>query len=130
MKCEYRSEGCDVDYIAALNVVFVRWKKFCSGEAYRAPLLHALEIMRGHPGCQYVADTRQGFENEAADTAWVFEVFLPRAAQTGCRAVFFIIDRDNTLKRELEGQAAELRRAFAVHYCFGLDEVADLLRGD
>jgi len=123
----YRSPFCDVDYIQALNIAFVTWKKFCRGGDYRNALRHALEIMRTHENCQYVADTRQGFENEEADTRWVFDVFLPEAAQTGCKKIIFIIDNDHSLKEELEGQAAQLRKAFEVHYCFGMDEVEEIL---
>ena len=123
----YRSEFCDVNYNGELNIVFVTWKKFCRQDDYRKPLLYALDIMRANDGCQYVADTRTGFENEAADTQWLFDVFLPETANTSCKMIFFIIDKDNSLKEELEGQSAELRKLFEVHYCFGLDEVKSLL---
>ena len=123
----YRSEYCDVDYNKELNIVLVVWKKFCSQDDYRKPLLCALDIMRANIGCQYVADTRNGFENEAADTQWLFDVFLPETAKTSCKQIFFIIDNDNNLKEELEGQAVELEKLFSVHYCFGLDEVRDIL---
>jgi hypothetical protein len=119
-----------VSYVEALNVVFVKWKRFCRQSDYRTPLLHALEIMQLHDGCQYVADTRDGFENEEADTQWLFDVFLPRAALTTCKKIFFIIDEDNALKAELEGQAAELEQFFGVHYCFGLDEVKAIRYND
>ena len=123
----YRSEYSDVTYLEDLNVVFVKWKKFCRQDDYRKPLLYAIEIMKTHENCHYVADTRDGFENEAADTQWIFDVFLPQTALTTCKAIFFIIDRDHTLKEELEGQSAELRKYFRVHYCFGLDDVKDIL---
>ena len=123
----YCSEYCDVDYNGELNIVLVKWKKFCRGDDYRLPLLHALEIMKRHHGCHYVADTRSGFENESADTRWLLEEFLPRVAATTCKVIFFIIGRENSLKEELEGQATELGRLFAVHYCFDLDEVKDAL---
>ena len=126
----YRSEFSDVTYLADLNVVFVKWKKFCRQDDYRKPLLYAIEIMKSHDNCHYVADTRDGFENEDADTQWVFDVFLPQTAQTGCRAIFFIIDRDNTLKEELEGQSAQLRKQFDVHYCFGLDDVKRIIKNN
>jgi hypothetical protein len=84
--------------------------------------------MRNHTGCHYVADTRDGFENEDADTQWVFDVFLTQTAQqTTCKAIFFIIDNDNTLKEELEGQSTELGKYFDVHYCFSIGEVGELL---
>ena len=123
----YRSEYCDVDYNEKLNIVFVAWKKFCSSDDYRKPLLHALKIMRENDGCQYVADTRTGFENETADTQWLFDEFLPKTAETSCKIIFFIIDRNNSLKEELEGQATELGKLFDVYYCYGLDEVESLL---
>ena len=124
----YLSEFSDVRYNADLNIVFVKWKKFCRGDNYRAPLLCALDIMRAHEGCQYVADTKDGFENDPADTKWLFDVFLPEAAQTTCKMIFFIIDAGNALKEELEGQSAELGKMFAVHYCFSLDEVGLILK--
>lgn len=123
----FQSEFCDVSYDEGLNIAFVRWKKFCRGNNYRAPLRHALEIMKSHAGCDYCADTRDGFENEDADTQWVFNEFLPQAAKTSCQNIFFIIDNDNSLKAELEGQSAELQKQFCVHYCFGLDDVKRLL---
>ena len=124
----YRSEFSDVTYLEDLNVVFVRWKKFCRQDDYRNPLLFALDIMRNHNGCCYVADTRDGFENEQEDTQWLFDVFLPQTALTSCKAFFFIIDNDNTLKEELEGQSVELRKKFDVHYCFSLAEVETILK--
>ena len=123
----YQSAFCDVSYLDDLNVVFVKWKKFCRQNDYRNPLLYALGIMRKYNNCHYVADTRTGFENEPADTRWVFDVFLAQAALTTCKAIFFIIDNDNKLKEELEGQSVELRKHFDVHYCFGLDDVKRII---
>ena len=123
----YQSEFSDVCYLEDLNVVFVKWKKFCRQDDYRKPLLYALDIMKNHNNCHYVADTRDGFENEPSDTQWVFDVFLTQAALTTCKAIFFIIDNDNKLKEELEKHAVELRKQFDVHYCFELDEVEVLL---
>ena len=123
----YHSEYSDVTYLEDLNVVFVKWKKFCRQDDYRKPLLCAIEIMKNHVNCHYVADTRNGFENEDDDTQWVFDVFLPQTAQTTCKAIFFIIDNDNLLKEELEGQSVELKKKFDVHYCFGLDDVKNII---
>ena len=119
----YRSEFCDVSYKKELHIAFVEWKKFCHGDDYRAPLRYAIEIMKNHSGCNYCADTRNGFENEDDDTKWVFDVFLPKVAETSCKKFFFIIDNENSLKDELEGQSAELGKQFDVHYCFGLDDI-------
>ena len=124
---KYQSEFCDVAYLEDINIVLVKWKKFCRQDDYRNPLLYALEVMKKHNGCQYAADTRDGFESEQADIQWLVDVFLPQTELTTCKAIFFIIDSDNKLKEELEGQSAELRKKFDVHYCFGIDEVKIIL---
>jgi len=123
----FQSEFCEVNYNEELNIAFVKWKKFCCQDNYRTPLLCALDIMKSHKDCHYVADTRDGFENEEADTQWLFDTFFHQTALTTCKAFFFIINNDNKLKEELEGQSVELRRLFDVHYCFGLDEVKSIL---
>ena len=126
----FQSEYSDVSYIEELNVVFVKWKKFCFEEDYRKPLLYALEIMKTHNNCHYVADTREGFENDPSDTQWLFENWLPQVALTTCKAIFFIIDKDNKLKEELEGQSNELQKQYEIFYCFGLDEVKEILKNN
>ena len=123
----YRSQFSDVDYLEDFNVAMVKWKKFCRGDDYRNTLLYALDIMENNAGCHYAADTRQGFENDEADTQWIFDFFLPMAAMSDCKAVFFIIDNDNSLKDELEGQSSEIKKYVNVHYCFGLDDVKRIL---
>lgn len=123
----YRSEFSDVTYLEDLNIVFIKWKKFCRQEDYRKPLLYALEIMKSHINCHYAADTRDGFENEDADTQWLLDVFLPQTAQTTCKVIFFIVNNDDRLKEELERQSVELRKQFDVHYCYGLEDVKNIL---
>jgi len=119
----FQSEFCEVHYEAQYNVVFVKWKKFCSFADYRAPLEYALEIMRAHAGCNYVADTHDGFENHPEDTKWVAEVFVPEAAKAGCRVVFFIVDESNSLREELEGQEAGSAGQIAFRYVRRLEDV-------
>ena len=124
----FQSEFCDVNYNEELNIVFVKWKKFCSFNNYRNPLYYALEVMKNHKNCHYVADTRDGFENEKADTEWLFSEWLPKVTSlTTCKIVFFIINEDNKLKKELEGQSIELKKIFEVIYCFGLNDVKETL---
>ena len=126
----FQSEYSDVSYVEELNVVFVKWKKFCLKEDYRKPLLYALEIMKKHNNCHYVADTREGFENDPSDTKWLFQNWLPQVALTKCKAIFFIIDKDDNLKEELERQSNELKKQFEIFYCFGLDEVKEILKNN
>ena len=119
----YQSEFCNVSYNEQYNVVFVEWKKFCCFDNYRKPLEYALSIIKEHKGCNYVADTRNGFENIEEDTSWVADYFMPKAALLGCECIYFIIDEDNSLKEELEGQEADSEDVIAFKYIYDLSEV-------
>ena len=118
----YRSEFCDVQYLAEKNVVFVTWKKFCCYEDYRRPLQYALDIISQHH-CDYAADTRNGFENIPEDTQWVAEYFMPKAAELGCRCIYFIIDESNSLKDELEGQENDSQSIMTFRYIYSIEEI-------
>jgi hypothetical protein len=126
----YHSEFCDVSYLEDLNVVFVVWKKFCTGNDYRAPLLYAVDVMKEHMGCNFVADTRDGFEDDPSDMQWIFDEFIPKTLETDCAYIFFVIDQDNRLKEELDKQTGELKNHFHVRPCFSLDEVREILKAE
>lgn len=119
----YLSEYCDVNYNETYNIVFVKWKKFCCMEDYRKPLEFALDIIKQYK-CDYVADTRDGFENIPEDTKWVADYFMPKAAEYGCRCIYFIIDENNTLKDELEGQQKDSQSLMQFKYIYDIDEVS------
>ena len=119
----YLSEYCDVNYNETYNIVFVKWKKFCCMEDYRKPLKFALDIIKQYK-CDYVADTRDGFENIPEDTKWVADYFMPKAAEYGCRCIYFIIDENNTLKDELEGQAKDSQELVQFKYIYDICEVS------
>lgn len=119
----YSSEYCDVKYEENYNVVFVKWKKFCSYDDYRKPLEYALEIIKQYQ-CNYVADTRSGFENIPEDTKWVADYFMPQVAMYGCECIHFIIDKDNSLKEELEGQESDSSDLMQFKYIYKLEEVS------
>ncbi len=119
----YLSEYCDVNYNETYNIVFVKWKKFCCMEDYRKPLEFALDIIKQYK-CDYVADTRDGFENIPEDTKWVADYFMPKAAEYGCRCIYFIIDENNTLKDELEGQQKDSQSLMQFKYIYDIYEVS------
>ncbi|MBR6580362.1 MAG: hypothetical protein IKK66_03605 [Ruminococcus sp.] len=119
----YLSEYCDVNYNETYNIVFVKWKKFCCMEDYRKPLEFALDIIKQYK-CDYVADTRDGFENIPEDTKWVADYFMPKAAEYGCRCIYFIIDENNTLKDELEGQQKDSQSLMQFKYIYDICEVS------
>ncbi len=119
----YLSKHCDVFYVEDKNVVLVHWKKYCELDQYRTPLLYALEVIRSHPGCNYAADTRDGFEDNPLDTKWVAEFFMPKAKEYGCKIIYFIIDKDNQLKEELEGQEKDSSDLLEFRYIYGMDQI-------
>lgn len=119
----YLSDYSDVYYVAEKNVVLVHWKKYCELEEYRTPLMAALKMIREHDGCDYVADTRDGFEDNPLDTKWVAEYFMPHAREYGCRIIYFIIDKDNSLKEELEGQEKDSASLLEFKYIYDLSEI-------
>lgn len=119
----YLSEYCDVNYNETYNIVFVKWKKFCCMEDYRKPLIFALDIIKQYK-CDYVADTRDGFENIPEDTKWVADYFMPKAAEYGCRCIYFIIDENNILKDELEGQQKDSQSLMQFKYIYDICEVS------
>ncbi len=119
----YKTEYCEVHYEETYNVVFVKWKEFCCFDDYRKPLEYALNIIKNHSDCNYVADTRTGFENHPDDTKWVTDVFIPTAVEYGCKTIYFIIDENNSLKEELEGQESDSSDKIEFRYIYNLDEI-------
>jgi len=119
----FLSEQADVFYIGSKNVVLVHWKKYCELDRYREPLMKALDVIKEHEGCEYVADTRDGFEDNPLDTKWVADYFMPKARENGCSTIYFIIDKDNSLKEELEGQERDSESIIKFRYIYGLDEI-------
>ena len=119
----YKSEFCEVSYEEKHNIVLVKWKKFCCNEDYRKPLEYALDIIKQNENCDYVADTRNGFENIPEDTRWVAEYFMPTAVSYGCKYIYFIIDENNTLKEELEGQESDSSDKINFRYIYSLEEL-------
>ena len=118
----YLSEYCDVNYEETYNVVFVKWKKFCCKGNYRKPLEYALEVIKQYK-CNYVADTRTGFENIPEDTKLVADDFMPKAVEYGCQCIYFIIDEKNSLKEELEGQEKDSDSLIQFKYIFQIEAI-------
>lgn len=83
-----------------------------------------MEVIRRRDGCNYVADTRDGFEDEPEDTKWVAEYFMPEAVRAGCEIIYFIIDEENSLKDELEGQKSDSSDKISFRYIYDLSEIA------
>ena len=87
------------------------WKKNCELEQYRIPLENALKVIKDHTACNYVADTREGFEDNPFDTKWVAEYFMPNAKKNGSWFIYFINDEKTPSKRNLKGMR-RIRNSF------------------
>lgn len=121
------SKNCDVLYVSELNCAFVKWKSYCELDDYRKPLLHAVEIINSHDGCNYIADMRDGFEISDKDDTWLHEEFAPMIADCGCKHIFFIKNKKSRLDGMLENQSALLGRHFNVHFCESFDDIKLIL---
>lgn len=118
----YASKFCEVSYNKEYNAVFVKWKKFCKLEEYRKPLLYALDIINKY-NCDYIADTRDGFEDAPEDTILVKEYFIPKAVEYGCKTIYFIIDANNSLADELKGQEEDSKDKIKFKYIYDISDI-------
>ena len=119
----YKSDYCEVEDLNEFNVVFVTQKQYCEFEDYRKPLNYALEIIKNHKNCNYAVDTRNGFENNPADTEWMAEILIPQAVEYGCKTVCIIVDKSNPLADELKGQEEDSKGKMEFRYIFNMSEI-------
>lgn len=50
---------------------------------------------------------------------------MPKAVEYGCKCIYFIIDKNNSLKEELEGQASDSASIINFKYIYNLDEIIE-----
>ena len=48
---------------------------------------------------------------------------MPKAKEYGCRIIYFIIDSNNSLREELEGQEKDSSELLEFRYIYGMNEV-------
>lgn len=122
MKVIYETKYGNVIYHEDKNVVLVIWNSYCELTDYRKILLNALNVIKEHK-CNYVADTRNGFVDNPLDTLWVKEYFMVKAKEYGCKKIYFIIDKQNSLKEELEGQEKDSNNLLEFKYIYDINEI-------
>lgn len=111
----FESEYCRVEYLEKYNIVFLEWKKFCSGKNYREPVMFALNLLRGHKNSNFIFDARNGFEDDKEDVKWGFEFFIPEMAKTDCKRVSFIMNKVSGIEDEMNMWEKEFRKYFEVN---------------
>ena len=122
MKVIYESKYGNVIYYEDKNIVLVIWNSYCELTDYRKILLNALKVIKEHK-CNYVVDTRCGFVDNPLDTLWVKDYFMVKTKEYGCKIIYFIIDKDNSLKKELEEQEKDSNKLLEFKYIYDLDEI-------
>ena len=50
---------------------------------------------------------------------------MPTAVHYGCQCIYFIIDKNNSLKEELEGQEADSANLIQFRYIYELKEIRE-----
>lgn len=110
----YETAFCKVTYLQNYNAIFCQWKQFCKADDYRNPLEYGLKLINKKQATTWITDTTNGFENEAEDTAWLLENFMPKVIESSCDTIIFIIKKDSPLKDEIDGQAKALSQYFNV----------------
>ena len=116
------SKYANVYYLDDKNLVLVKWMNYCELDTYRDILNNALNVIKEHK-CNYVADTRNGFVDNPLDTIWVKDYFMVKAKEYGCKVIYFIVDKDNSLKEELEGQENDSNSLLEFKYIYSIDEI-------
>ena len=118
----YESKYADVFYLSDKNKVLVEWKSYCELDTYRTILTKALDVIKKYK-CDYIADTRNGFVDNPLDTLWVKDYFMVKAKEYGATTIYFVIDKNNSLKEELEGQESNSSNVIKFKYIYSVDEI-------
>ena len=118
----YESKYADVFYLNDKNKVLVVWKSYCELDTYRTILNKALEVIKKYK-CDYIADTKNGFIDNPLDTIWVKDYFMVKAKEYGATTIYFIIDKNNSLKEELDGQESNSSNVIKFKYIYSIDEI-------
>jgi len=117
----FESEFCKVEYLEKYNAIFCKWKKFCKEDDYRIPFKFGLKLIKDFNATTWITDTTNGFENEAEDTKWLLNNFIPKTIDSSCNTIIFIIRNDSPLKNEIDEQTKALSQFFNVKQVKSLD---------
>jgi len=117
------TEFCKIEYLAGHNAIFCQWKKCCNAESYRGPLEYGLQLIHKHNASTWITDTTNGFESAPEDTQWLIETFIPKAIDSPCKRIAFIIKEDSPLQEEIELQGTALSQYFKVQKVDSLEKV-------
>ena len=75
----------------------------------------------------WITDTTNVFESESEDTQWLLEDFMPKAIDSSCGTIVFVIKKNSPLKYEIDGQAKALSEYFNVRQVETLGEMEEAI---
>ena len=117
------TEFCRIEYLERQNAILCQWKKFCRAENYRKPLEYGLKLIYEHNASTWITDSTDGFESEPEDTQWLLETFIPKAIDSPCKRIAFIMKEDSPLKEEIEQHGTALSQYFIVQKVDSLEKI-------
>jgi len=121
-KNKFDSQYCSVSFDGSNNVVYLKWKQFCSFDDYRNPAMFASGLLKANKGSNFIIDARNGFEDDKADVEWGFSVLLPDMAKSDCKKCIFIMNDTSDIEGEIDMWTREFMKYFEVKKVFSYDE--------
>ncbi len=124
----YISEFCTTYYRPEINVLYLKWKKFCCGDDYRNPLYYVIDTFMQQKCATGLFNVANGFEDKEEDIQWAFNEFIPKMASTSCKNIIFVMGLENKIEGEIDAFTAEFMKYFKVYKCITIDEAKDLIK--
>jgi len=119
----FDSQYCKIDYLQDKNAVLCCWKKYCTQDYYRDPLKYALDLVNKKNATTWITDTTNGFESHEEDVQWLTAEFSPKAINSSCKNIIFIIKDSSPLKNEIQMHSQLLKPFFNVKSVEQLEEI-------
>ncbi|RTE11647.1 hypothetical protein [Paenibacillus whitsoniae] len=90
-----------------LQSVMMEWNGFAYGEEFQTILMKGAELLHKKKGSKVLMDTRNGAAIKAEDKAWIGEIFVKKAYESGLRQIALVQPRSVVAKlsinRTVEG---------------------------
>jgi hypothetical protein len=119
----FETQFCKVEYLQDMDAVLCSWKKYCNFDDYREPLTYGLKLINENNATTWITDTTNGFESTPEDNQWLATEFSPKAINSSCKTIVFIITNDSPLKNEIEVHSQLLKQFFEVK---SVEQLADV----
>lgn len=123
----FDTEFCHVCYRPDLNIVYMKWENYCTGNDYRDPFYFALYLLKKHRTSPLIIDITSFFEVNEKDMEWTSQELIPLIAYTTCNQVIFINGTTNLLLNHLNMIVKEFAKYFIVYQCTTFEAAINIL---